>query len=877
MTAYCTMNKRIITILLMGLLIGLSSCAYYNTFYNAKKFYRQASKEREKRLRSQTRRSEEKTRGKSRSVAAAEQYDMNRPSTQEMQNYAKAIEKASAVLRFYPNSKYVDDALILLGKCFFYRREYPKAKRKFEELIGLYPNSEFILEAKLLLAKTHLELKEYTEAEEILTLLILDDRTKRAIVEEAQQALGDLYYRQLRYDAAAEAYRKAAKEARNKQNRALALYRLGDCLLEMKQYEEVPEILRKAVKESPDNEFKSQAVYRLGEAQRLVHDYQASIKTFTKLMAEEMDIKRLPMVKYQLAESIRLSGDIKEAIKWYEVIIEDHKRTDAAARSYFALGGIQEKLFSDFKTAKESYDKVRGEFANSEVVPESRERSEDIGSLLELRKTIARLEGRAVDVDSTGAPLSEDQLASAGLDKDDSRIDIGSDGMWLYYIGRLRPPPKSLSDLSEADRERSAIEEQMVYKSVGDDSTKTALSNDTIADSTAMKLAEEKREQEKKLEISKTKLQLAELLLLRFDMVDSALALYIDILEQEADTILTAKALYSSAYIFDEIKHDSLRADSLYRNLLNSYSETDQANGARRALDLPIEEKIDEADIAFKEAEQMLWQEGQYDSAMAILNEIVDTYPQSELSSKATYTQGWILEHRLANPDSAFALYSRVVDQYPSSEYAKAVKSKIAAVENVRKEQEAKQKAIADSIAAVQKAIADSIAATQKAAADSLLAASGDSLATSSNLDSTKAATKDTINVVSTTPDSSSQIAKTALKKNEADSSLDEIDAIGEVSSNNSTQNNKTPVLQKDEKSETSASEIDSSNSSMQTESKKSEPSELAGDKDKPKIGEDKKTVTPSPKVQDPPQQQEETKTNKTPANSTEKSPPRDP
>lgn len=843
----------------MVLLIGLSGCAYYNTFYNAKKFYRQASKEREKRLRSQTRQNQAKSRGQSRTAAAAQQYDMDRPSTQEMQNYAKAIEKASAVLNFYPNSKYVDDALMLLGKCFFYRREYPKAKRKFEELIGLYPNSEFIAETKLLFAKTYLELNEYTEAEEILSLLMLDSHTKRKIIEEAQQALGDLFYRQQRYDVAADAYRKAARESHNKQNRALALYRLGDCLLEMKQYDEVPDILRKAVKESPDNLFKSQAVYRLGEAQRLVHDYQSAIKTFTKLMAEEMDIKRLPMVKFQLAESIRLSGDIDGAIKWYETIIEDHKRTDAAARSYFALGEIQEKLFLDFKAAKESYDKVRGEFANSEVVPEARTRSENIGTLMELKKTIAKLEGRAVDLDSTGVPLSEDQLASAGMDKDDARIDVGGDGMWLYYIGRLRPPPKTLSELSKADRERRVIEQQMAAAEAGADSTNASLKVATVSDSSdATKQNQERKEYEKKLELAKTKLQLAELLLLHFDMVDSALAFYIDILEEKVDTVLTAKALYSTAYIYDKIKQDSLMADSLYRRLLDAYPESEQANGARKALKIPVVEKVDDAALAYRRAEHALWNGGDSDSVLSMLNEIVATYPQSDFSSKVIFTQGWILENRLHNPDSAFTVYKRLVDEYPSSEYSKKVKPKIMAVDTFRKEQEAKQKAIADSIAAA-----------QKAASDSTLSATVDSTTTSSASDSTGSTTADSMAITQQAADDSTQTIAPSPARSGSDSDLKQLDDSTSTSSAKPTPERKAPLLPKDKKALAPKNEPQV----------KSVLSPMSEDEEKLSAGEDKKPEPVQQKGSESAQQQSKpssVKSDTTSSKPTEKSPPGD-
>ena len=91
-----------------------------------------------------------------------------------MQNYQQAIERSSRVLEYYPNSRWVDDALLLLGQCFYYRRDFKKAMRKFDEILQLYPNSNFIPETRLLKARTYIGLEEYDTAEEELRQLTND-------------------------------------------------------------------------------------------------------------------------------------------------------------------------------------------------------------------------------------------------------------------------------------------------------------------------------------------------------------------------------------------------------------------------------------------------------------------------------------------------------------------------------------------------------------------------------------------------------------------------------------------------------------------------------------------------------------------------------
>ena len=71
-------------------------------------------------------------------------------------------------MQFNSNSSYVDDALMILGKSFYYQKNYLKARRKFEELISTQPESDYILEATLWIGKCDMRLKNYPDGLTIL-------------------------------------------------------------------------------------------------------------------------------------------------------------------------------------------------------------------------------------------------------------------------------------------------------------------------------------------------------------------------------------------------------------------------------------------------------------------------------------------------------------------------------------------------------------------------------------------------------------------------------------------------------------------------------------------------------------------------------------
>ncbi len=81
------------TIILLTLLLQMS-CAYYNTFYNAKKYYKMGRDESENNF-----------------------YTLI--SNAEIKNYNLTVEKCESVLVKFPNSRYVDDALLLMSKAQF--------------------------------------------------------------------------------------------------------------------------------------------------------------------------------------------------------------------------------------------------------------------------------------------------------------------------------------------------------------------------------------------------------------------------------------------------------------------------------------------------------------------------------------------------------------------------------------------------------------------------------------------------------------------------------------------------------------------------------------------------------------------------------------
>jgi len=175
--------KRCIVVILL-ILAFTQGCAYYNTLYNAEKDYE---------------------------FAVAQRRQGGAVPKERLQ---KCIERCSKVVALYPKSKWVDDALFLMGKAYFELGDFVKARRKFEEVTIYYPDSPLLGEVYLMLANTH---KKLGEDELALPLykkacVIAEAKRKKELYREAVSGMAELLSGQGREAEAQDVLEQALRE-----------------------------------------------------------------------------------------------------------------------------------------------------------------------------------------------------------------------------------------------------------------------------------------------------------------------------------------------------------------------------------------------------------------------------------------------------------------------------------------------------------------------------------------------------------------------------------------------------------------------------------------------------------------------------------------
>jgi len=612
----------------LSLVLFFSSCAYYNTFYNTKKLYKEAKKERENRT-------------------------SDTPSASEKKKYDDTIEKASKVLELFPDSKYVDDSVMILGECFYYKEDYIKAQRKFQELIQYFPQSEYFYKAKIWLAKTYIELKDYPSARLILTELSTKEKLDKKIKQEARFIAGEIYFSQENYVEAEAEFEQAVEIDEDDLLTAKSYFKLGQTQIHNKKYEAAAKSFTEAIDKSPNQQFEFESWLNYAKSLKLSGDFKKAARICNELLDNELFKKNHGYVQLEIADIIYREGKanegkseadkaflktkIHDALESYEIVILQNKRTEVSAEAYFRVAEIKEYELDDFAGAKESYEKVQAEYRNSEFVEEANKRAEDLGELIKFSNEVKRALGQ--------------QLIESG-----SAQRVLSD-LELLLLEHGNHPELRFRELQRASGILSDAEDE--------------------GESTG------KPKEDKLTRLIKSKLQLAEIYLFRFNQVDSALYEYREVLELFPEHPYAAKALYSMAYINEHMHQNKFKTDSILYQVVLQYPESEQAAAARRKLDIEDGSSVEPAAELFKRAEYSLFQQQNINKALTEYQRVAETFPESAYASKALYAMGWIHEKYTSDYSKAREIYGQFVEKYPNSEFANPLKKKIEAKETV--------------------------------------------------------------------------------------------------------------------------------------------------------------------------------------------------
>ena len=385
----------------LAVTVMLGSCVYFNTLYNARKIYGEAEEMREDRDGEVDRNLKEK--------------------------YGEVIVKCAKIVRDYPDSKWVDDAIFLMGQALVRQGEYEKGIRKFVELTTNYPESGYVPKSIYWLAKANYAKGEYNQAL-LYTGRFLEAFPDHELKFDVIFLAGDISLALEDYEGALGYYSRVAEESGKKAHKEKASLRSADLYFQMENWASAAAGYESVLKKGMDWDTRYAISLSLANCYTKIGRCTEALELCNSLLEEITMTKEKPAVMLSRAAGYVCMDSLPAAIRGYDAITGSFPRSNYSADAYFHLGVIYHEKLDSLQQAQEAYAKVSNESASSEYAAVALQRSSSLKRLLELQKSSGENEGEEGQAEKRflAAEIQLTKLGETDLALDNYRTVVDS-------------------------------------------------------------------------------------------------------------------------------------------------------------------------------------------------------------------------------------------------------------------------------------------------------------------------------------------------------------------------------------------------------------------------------------------------------------------
>jgi tetratricopeptide (TPR) repeat protein len=372
---------------LLALAVLSSSCAYYNTFYLARKYYFRATgglpyayEEMAVKAALGPQAAGQASGNYTKSIDYSKKLLAQYPKSKWMDDAyllwaqamigrddpLQAINMLSGFDLAYPNSPVSDDALFYLGVAERRARKYETATATFGRFLEKAPKHKLAPYARLERAAAQTSLGDHPSAAATATELLERD-PKSPLVPEARKiraaarlAMGD-------FDGALEDYRFMGANARTEDERFELLLKEQEALEAAGRYDDALALLRNAMQFE-----KEPARQDTTGGRALVAPTGPGVDRFGRLLMREGSVHQR-------------AGRLDESLAAYLRVIEDYPKSALASEAQFRIGYAYETVGDDFERARTEYQKVKEQGGSQAFITQAQQRLTSLERLEQFR------------------------------------------------------------------------------------------------------------------------------------------------------------------------------------------------------------------------------------------------------------------------------------------------------------------------------------------------------------------------------------------------------------------------------------------------------------------------------------------------------------
>lgn len=592
----------------------------------------------------------------------------------------KVIERASKVIQLHKNSKFLDDAVLLIGKSYFYLGDYLQAERKFNEFLTNLSASNLYDEAMYYLGATRMKLGKTDEATTILKNLVSSAEEKE-VRSEAAGELGINAFGKKNYKDAINYFRQSIDYTSDKDNKALKQFILAR-IYSLYAPNQAAKEFSKVLDYSSDFDLVFYANLNYSKALDTDKKFGTAFDELDDLKTKYREVPEYrQLAELEMANNLYYQKKYKDAIQGYFDVVIDYPSSVAASDAYYYLANHYENVEKSYLKALVNYKKSTEENSSSDFLTLSKKKSEIFSRYFSLHEKIdtsfkITIPTENKDLEKRRVIRNEEKGIVPNKLNNETETPNGREngkGSGLrtldFTYTNLSDSIKDIPVIKKKEREQTKEQTKTITE---EDTTNTETTTGEIIDTASISRIYNER--------FNSYYELAELFLYDLKRVDSSVYYLNVILDKFKDEDKTSRTMYTLATIYAN-NNEPDKANELYRELIQKYPNTIFANEARTILGITtIELEEETVKEIYKDAEKRLLAGASRD-AVVILTNLKDKYPESELVPKTYYTLGWIYENIFRNKDSVVFYYKALKEKFPNSEYAQKVTEKLAVLD----------------------------------------------------------------------------------------------------------------------------------------------------------------------------------------------------
>lgn len=334
--------NNFLSVLVLALFFSFTSCAYFNTFYNAQEYFEEAEKLRLEKD------------GEAIPITA-------------MDKYGKAIKKCQKVISDYPESKFVIDASLLLAKARYYRKDYDLAIDNLR-VVQNHGNPIYVEEANYWKALCKWKKGNVQTSLNDLTSLLASASSKK-IKARCHLSLSKIMKELKKYRESLAHLEEAGRLVSNLDEKGAIYGRLAEMAFELNEYDLANEGYANVIAHSLSKEKVENAHLQILKIFRINKDYKTAQKKIKSMLIDDKFKRISGNLELELVQLYKSQGEYDEIESRLESIVNDYQKTAVSAEAYYQLGKIYTSERWDLDKSSEYFDMVSKEYSRSIYSP----------------------------------------------------------------------------------------------------------------------------------------------------------------------------------------------------------------------------------------------------------------------------------------------------------------------------------------------------------------------------------------------------------------------------------------------------------------------------------------------------------------------------